>query len=130
MARVMIDPKKLNELKQVIEESFAVVVNEFSQECTAVIEDPDEFSDLGYVDHDIVLTGRLRDSQEIGVTRSNQEVIASFSWNPIDPETGRYYAGDVFTGYGRMPGRNWPDRAARRQDWLKIFEGEIQQRWQ
>lgn len=128
--RVTIYTDKLSNLKEQIDEAFAEVVSEFGLECQAVIEDEDEFADIGLPNRDIVLTGRLRDSQLVHAATDRDVTTASYRWDPVDPQTGRHYAGDVFVGFGRLPGRNWPDRAVRRVDWLKVFASEVKARVQ
>lgn len=104
-------------LKQLIRTEFKQVMLDLTDEFTDVIEDPAAFEDQGFYSQDIVDTGRLRDSQDINETLDS----VSFSWDPVDPETGEHYAMDVYRGffaYGNpnryVPGRRWPQRAMTR----------------
>ncbi len=100
-------------MNQMFDESWAEVVAALEVELEEVITDPNAFEDIGFVDQDIVDTGRLRDSQQ--VTAQNRKV--TFAWNPRDPETGELYATTVYSGfkaYGKgkwIPGRRWPEKA-------------------
>ncbi|NER39002.1 MAG: hypothetical protein F6J93_34440 [Oscillatoria sp. SIO1A7] len=107
--------------------SFKNVVYRLYEENKAVIEDPYEFADIGLTNHDIVWTGRLRDSQTMTIRHDSDSSLASIKWDPVSPETGERYAMKVFVGFfgwsGRYyPGRDWPDRAVRRSDPENVFE--------
>lgn len=120
--------------KSAIVESFAAVIETLNDEYDAVIEDLNEFADLGFVDWDIVDTGRLRDSKQLDVrTEANGDLNATWDWNPHDPETGYPYAAAVYSGfnaYGKryIPGRPWPERAIKRVDIPKALSAEMKLR--
>lgn len=117
----------LDAINQAIDNAFAEVVAKADTEFIAVIEDPEEFSDLGMGGQDIVLTGRLRDSQVVDVQANK----ATWEWNPTDPDTGYAYALAVWYGfftYGGtkyVPGRHWAMRALRRIDPVVMLAEEL-----
>lgn len=117
----------LNALNQAIDNAFAEVVAKLDTEFIAVIEDPNEFSDLGLDGQDIVLTGRLRDAQVVDVQANK----ATWEWNPTDPDTGYAYALAVWVGffaYGGhkfIPGRKWALRGLKRVKPLSVFVDEL-----
>jgi hypothetical protein len=87
---------------------------------TEVFNDPNAFPELGFVDQDIVDTGRLRDSQKLKYEGSTQ---ATFTWDPVDPETKEHYASGVYYGFfayknprNYVPGRQWDKKALQRFD--------------
>src|SRR5512147_1690870 len=85
--------------KQAITDSYASVVETINDELDAVFDDPNEFSDLGFDNQDIVDTGRLKDSKQIDVKTEGDKPVATWSWNAQDPETGYAYAAAVYTGF-------------------------------
>lgn len=116
--------------KQQILDAYAEVIETINAEMDAVIEDSNEFSDLGFDNQDIVDTGRLRDSKMLNVQSTDTGTIATWSWNPHDPETGYPYAPAIYAGfmaYGKkyIPGRPWPERAIARVDPMKALEAEM-----
>lgn len=118
----------LNHLNKAIDNAFAKVVDDFDMECILVIEDDQEFADIGVISQDIVDTGRFRDSQIVQVQGNKAE----FTWNPTDPETGYAYAMALFVGffaYGGhkfIPGRRWVFRALRRIDPVVLLAEELE----
>lgn len=123
--KIKLDTNKLN---KAIDNAWAEVVARVDTECIAVIEDPNEFSDLGFDQQDIILSGRLRDSQVVDVQGNKAE----FTWNPHDPDTGYAYGAALFFGffaYGGhkfIPGRKWVLRALRRIDPVVLLVEELQ----
>lgn len=133
MTKVKLNKQAIAKLKQNIKESFKVTNDRLGEEFTSVINDPNEFSDLGLVNRDIVWTGRLRDSQKLTVEDTGNNVAAFWQWNPVDPETNREYAGDVFVGFREysgawVPGRDWPGRAVTRLDPYNYFLADLKSR--
>ena len=131
--KVIVNKQAIAQFKSKINEAFGDVVAALDAELEAVIEDPYGFTDLGLVDHDIVDTGRLRDSQVVTVTSQGHTTTAEWEWDPVDPETRRHYAGDVFTGFvtfsgNWMPGRDWPGRAVERLDPLSFFIDSLKEK--
>ena len=128
---IKINQAGLNKVLGAVENAFAEVVTALDNEFHAVIQDPDEFGDLGLDNQDIVDTGRFDNSQKLMVSRRGGKVVANYEWNPHDPETGEPYAGRILTGFrayrvGRwIPGRDWTERAIRRVDPVTMFEKEI-----
>lgn len=127
MTKITIDPIKFNQnfLNKIIK-AFDETVQAFGDECQAVIEDTNEFADIGLPNRDIILTGRLKESQTVNTVNNPTSRISTISWDPIDPGDGRHYAGDVFVGFhtfgGRfIPGRDWPGRADKRLDMVDYF---------
>lgn len=118
----------LNHLNKAIDNAFASVVAKCDSEYIAVIEDPDEFSDLGFDSQDIVLTGALRDSQVVNAQGNK----ATWEWNPTDPDTGEAYALAVWVGffaYGGhkfILGRKWALRALKRVNPAVLLALELQ----
>lgn len=118
----------INKLDKAIDNAWAEVVARVDSTCIAVIEDPNEFSDLLFEDQDIILSGRLKESQTIDV-RGNKAV---WEWNPHDPNTGYAYALAVWMGfnaygeYKYVPGRHWFFRALKRVDPITMFADELQ----
>lgn len=124
MTKVRINTSQLN---KAIDEAFASVVAAFDVECIAVIEDPNEFADVGLPDRDLIDTGRLRDSQIVDVQGNK----ATFTWDPVSPENGYHYAMALLVGffaYGGtkyVPGRHWAMRALRRIDPVVMLAEEL-----
>lgn len=105
------------------------------KEAKDVIEDLNEFSDIGYSNWDIVDTGRLRDSMVIRFEWDDRGASAELSWDPVSPETGEHYAAKVWVGFvgpsGRLyPGRDWPGRAAERMNPFSFFMEKVKVRVQ
>lgn len=131
--KVHINKQAIAKLKQTIKESFKITNARLGDEFTAVINDPNEFSDIGLSDRDIVWSGRLRDSQQLFLEENEDKINYLWQWNPVDPETNRAYAGDVFVGFREysgawVPGRDWPRRAVERLDPYVYFLNELQSR--
>lgn len=135
MARMKpnINHNYVTQLKAKIRESFGEVVSTLNDEYDAVIEDPNEFSNLGFYDQDIIDTGRFLDSKILNVQTVGDRVTAYWIWNPKDPETGYHYAAALYVGfmaYGKkwIPGRPWVDRAVERVDPTKALHAEMRAR--
>lgn len=130
--KITIDKSKLNQVLKAVEEGFGDAVAALDKEYIDVIEDPNEFGDLGFRNQDIVDTGRFRDSQKVIETRTAHGVDVKWHWNPVDPETGLHYAPHLYTGFAVgpkwIPGRPWPERAVKRADPGKIFEDGVKNR--
>lgn len=126
MAKIKIDTKKLD---KAIAQSFRNVSKKIGREMTAVIEDPNEFADLGISNHDIVLSGDLRDSQD----ESIEDNRAEWEYDPRDRKTGEQYALNVYTGFfaydnprnNFYPGRRWPERAMKRVNPVESLAQEL-----
>jgi hypothetical protein len=121
----------LRALDAAINDAFASVVATVSDEMQAVIEDLDEFADVGLSNRDIIDTGRLRDSQVVDV----RDGRAEWTFDPHDPATGYPYAAAIYAGfapYGNenafVPGRNFPERAIDRASAPKALAAELQLR--
>jgi len=117
----------MDELLSTVEEAFGSLVAEYNVKVDETIESLDAFSDLGYVDHDIVDTGRLLNSKVLDVKSSADSWSADFTWDPQSPENGYKYANRVWAGYwskgGKnfFPGRHWPERTAKAMGITKRF---------
>lgn len=128
---IKLNQSALNSLLNKVDDAFAEVVTALDNEFHAVIRDPNEFGDLGLENQDIVDTGRFDDSQVLTASKQEGKTVATFEWNPHDPETGEPYAGRILTGFraygmGRwIPGRDWTERAVRRVDPVEMFEQEL-----
>ena len=112
MSEFKVNPEGMAQLQKALAEAFGQAMADLDGEFDRVIEDPNEFSDLGFTDQDIVDTGRFRDSKTLNAEGNS----ASWNWNPTDPDTGDQYALGLYTGFlafGRrwVPGRPWPERA-------------------
>ena len=130
MAKFKPNAANIAKLKQKIALAYGNVIETLDAEYDAVIEDPNEFSDLGFDSQDIIDTGRFKDSKLLDVRTENDRINAHWSWNPTDPETGYHYAAALYTGfmaYGKkwIPGRPWPDRAIARVDPPKALQAEM-----
>lgn len=119
----------LDDLHGIINEAFGNLVADYNEWVDAVIESPDMFSDRGFVDHDIVDTGRLLNSKEVDVKDNS----ATFSWEPHSPNNGFAYAPAVWTGFyawgdkrNYVPGRHWPERAATTLNDVGITESFVE----
>lgn len=104
--------KKLK--KDLKEKVFPDLVARYDLESDRVIEDPNEFANLGFVDQDIIDTGRLLKSK---IIEPQGSLSIRFSWDPVSPENGYRYASAVWWGFSAwgkkfIPGRPWSDRAA------------------
>lgn len=117
--------KKLEKLLK--EKIFPEIVARYDIESDRVIEDPNEFANLGFVDWDIVDTGRLLKSKIISV---EGDLGVRFSWDPVSPENGYHYASAVYHGFhawGKkyIPGRPWSERAAHNIEPVKFIAKEL-----
>lgn len=131
--RIDIDESQLNKVLAALEESFADVVGALDSEFIAVISDPNEFSDLGFTEQDIIDTGRFKDSQVVSETRDDGNVQVRWSWSPTSPENGYKYAPALHFGYNAwgkkwIPGRPWTTRAVRRINPVQRFEDGVRRR--
>jgi len=123
---IRIDENKVNAIKLKIKDSFGQTVATLDKVQDQVIKDPLEFADLGFLDQDIVDTGRLHNSKIVETIDEGNLVSVRYVWNPIDPEDGRAYAGDVLVGFTSyagnfVPGRDWPNRAAEKLNTYAFF---------
>lgn len=121
-----INPKGVAKMHQAFDESWAEVVAALEVEMEETITDPNAFPELGFVDQDIVDTGRLRDSQKVNV----KDRKVSFAWDPHSPENGYAYAPAVYSGFlafGKkwIPGRRWPEKAVDRLDVPEVLRGKL-----
>lgn len=103
----------INQIDAIAEEAFAKIVADYNIAVDETIESMDAFTDLGFVNQDIVDTGRLRNSKLVTATSNTAE----FEWNPVSPKNKFAYAGAVWTGFmafGKyfVPGRHWAERTA------------------
>lgn len=118
----------LNALNSAIDNAFAEVIAKADTEFIAVIEDPNEFADIGLPNQDIVDSGRFRDAQVVDVQANK----ATWTWDPTSPENGYHYALALWFGffaYGGtkyVPGRHWAFRALRRADIVQTMAAELQ----
>ena len=112
------DPKKLiAQLKKDVAEARGVAIAKVNLELDRVIESEGEFSDLGFIDQDIIDTGRLRDSKVISANPNG----VTFSYDPVSPENGYHYGAAIFFGFfawGKkyIPGRPWTIRAIKNEN--------------
>lgn len=130
---IKLNLKQINRIKEIIEESFEDSIEALSEAQDDLINDPFGFSDLGFINQDIVDSGQLRDSKKIEKRKQGDDIEVKFSWAPVAPETGEIYAADVFVGFysfsGKfIPGRDWPNRSAEKIDILGHFKNGIQSR--
>ncbi|MDJ0712920.1 MAG: hypothetical protein QNJ54_01710 [Prochloraceae cyanobacterium] len=120
--------KLLKRLNKDVKKIYADVVAKYNLEVDRVITDPNEFANLGFVEQDIVDTGRLRDSK---IIETQGELSTRFSWDPVDPETGYHYASAVFWGFNAyggskfVPGRPWSERAVYNHDPVNYFAARL-----
>ena len=131
--KVKVNQKAIAQLKSTINEVFGDTVVALNEKFEEVIEDPYAFSAEGFNNWDIVDTGRLRVSQMVSVISQGPRTTAYWQWDPVDPETRRHYAGDVFAGFlsfagNWIPGRDWPGRAVERLDPLTFFAEALKKR--
>ena len=130
--KITLDKSKLKRVTRAVEEAFGDTVAALDKEFIDVIEDPNEFGDLGFRNQDIVDTGRFRDSQSVEDGRAGDVTTVKWNWAPVDPETGLAYAPHLYTGFAVgskwIQGRPWPERAVKRCDPGKIFEDGVKNR--
>lgn len=127
---VKINKQAIARLKSQINEAFAEVTTALDKEFEDTIEDPYAFASEGFTNWDIVDTGRLRDSQMVTAESNSKKATAYWIWDPVDPETQRHYAGDVFAGFmsfsgNWIPGRDWPNKAVERLNPLQVFANAL-----
>jgi len=120
--KIFIDSVAMSQLKSCCEKALEATALIFGEECVAVIESDSKF--IGAESKDVGIN-RLRDSMRAEVSSQSSRREVTLSWNPRDLETGRFYAADIFVGFERTPGRNWPERARRRRDWDSVFAQEL-----
>lgn len=124
-----LNPKGLKKVKDGANEAWADTMASLELKMEEVIRDPFAFSEEGFADQDIVDTERFVNSQQVNV----RDGIASFSWNPHDPETGYPYAPALYSGflaYGKkwIPGRHWPEKAIDELDVAENFKENLSER--
>ena len=132
---IRVDKNKVDAIKLKIKDCFAQTVDALDEMQDQVIKDPWEFADLGFLDQDIVDTGRLHDSKIVETVDEENVVTTRYVWNPINPEDGRAYAGDVLVGFTSyagnfIPGRDWPNRSEEKlnthEHFLEALKAEFQ----
>lgn len=102
--------KKINQITR-------EVALQYSEEVDKVIRSESAFSDLGFVNQDIVDTSRLVNSKNLRIIRKGDVVEYEFSWEARSPDTGELYPALIISGffaYGGtkfVRGRNYPNRA-------------------
>lgn len=128
--RIKLKPRNYGMFRAKVENAFEGYVEELGVECRNVIEDPNAFSDLGLVNHDIVWTGQLRDSQTITDESEGRKRVLRLTWNPVS-ENGFAYAGLVYNGFVAgtkyYPPRHWPEMAVERLGDLPKFAEKIRE---
>lgn len=128
--RIKLKPRNYGKFRAKVENAFEEYVGELAQECTNVIEDPNAFSDIGLVDHDIVWTGQLRDSQQVTDESEGRKRILRLSWDPVS-DNGFHYAPLVYNGFVAgtkyYPPRHWPEMAAERLGGLPKFAAKVRE---
>jgi hypothetical protein len=112
------NPRQLiAKLQQDVAEATAQAIAKVDAELDRVITDENEFTDLGFIDQDIVDTGRLRDSKVITANPNG----VTFTYDPVAPENGYHYGAAIWNGFwafGRtyVPGRPWTLRAIQNEN--------------
>lgn len=131
---IYLNEVKVNKIKTAAKEALDDYSLNLDIEFRKVISDTNAFSNLGFINQDIIDTGRLKDSQKVTTTPSlsGDKVTKVWEWDPVSPETGRHYAGDVFVGFyafGKkwIPGRDWPNKAFENLD-EDLFEKYLKKR--
>ena len=130
MTKVTLNKVAIAKLKKNVKTAFNKTNDQLDESFRNVIESPYAFSDLG-IYRDIVDTGRLRDSQHYVVVKDSEDKIEGYwLWNPVDPETGRNYAGDVYVGFisnkgNWIEGRNWPQRGVKSLGHENVFKENV-----
>lgn len=126
-----LNPKALKQIEKAIDDSWAEVVAALDVEYTRVIEDDNEFSDLGFTDQDMVDSGEFRDGQTVDVKARR----ALWRWAPINPKNGYCYAAALYYGFYAfgdqeryVEGRPWVSRAIRNIGVLVRFATELEKR--
>jgi len=125
-SKFKINYQGLAKLERIIKDAFQEAIDDLDMEFQAVISDANAFADIGVFNQDIIWSGRLKESQQLEISQGGNKAKASWQWDPVDPETGDHYAGDVFVGFttwsGRfIPGRNWPDKGIERNNPIDNF---------
>jgi len=86
---IKINQSQLNKVLKAVDDAFAEVVVALDNEFHAVIEDPNEFSDLGLDNQDIIDTGRFNNSQILNVSKQGGKTVANYEWNPSQSRNWR-----------------------------------------
>lgn len=108
-------------------QAWGNVIATLDDEMDAVIEDPTEFAELGFINQDIVDTGRLLNSKLV----FSEGKKTRWEWDPVDPDTGEHYAAGVINGFYAykgtkwVPGRDWVARAIERVNPGQAFAAEL-----
>ncbi len=123
--------KLLKRLNKDVKKIYSDVVSQYNIEVDRVIEDPNEFANIGFVDQDIIDTGRLKNSK---VIETQGELSTRFSWAPVDPDTGYHYASAVWWGFNAygdskfVPGRPWSERAVYNLDPVNYISDRLKKK--
>ena len=131
MTKVTLNKAAIANLKKNVKTAFKKTNTQLGKSFTEIIESETAFSDIGFTNWDIVDTGRLRDSQHCDVIiETDNKIEEIWTWDPVDPETGRNYAGDVLVGFvsingNWIPGRNWPERGVENLNPVRVFKTEL-----
>lgn len=126
--QIRINREQVEEFKQQLNEGFADVVAEVDIGFSETIADPNAFVDQGFIDQDIIDTGRFQDSQQKDVQGSK----ITWIWAPVDPDTGEHYAAQLYSGFSYngkyIPGRHWPERTLQRIDPVESLASALRSR--
>jgi len=130
MNKVTLNKAAIANLKKNVKTAFKKTNTLLGKSFTETIESETAFSDIGFTNWDIVDTGRLRDSQHCVIKEAENKIEGIWTWDPVDPETGRNYAGDVLVGFissngNWIPGRNWPERGVENLNPVEVFKTEL-----
>jgi len=121
-----LNPKGIKKMNDAFDRAWGEVMAALDIELEATIRDPYAFADLGFVDQDIIDSGRFLKSQQI---KDDGRAVA-FSWSAKDPKSGFAYPLALYTGYrawGRkyIPGRKWPEKAADSLDLVGYLKAKM-----
>ncbi len=123
------------ELRSIVKEAMGEVYAEYNVEVDRVIESLNEFADLGFIDQDIIDTGRFLNSKLITTREDIGRLITEMEveWSPQSPDNGAYYAPYLWRGYfawGKkfIQGRHFDTRAAKNIDVTRNFVEKLRQK--
>lgn len=135
LGKIKLNPDTVANLRNEIREAVGDVMAELDLEYEKVIEDMNAFADQGFIDWDIVDTGRFRDSQKVNIATVDSQVVARWVWNPESPENGYHYAAALYYGFyafgnqnAWIPGRRWVELGIKRVNPVRKLAANLRER--
>ena len=103
-------------VEPIVEECLADTIAKVNETYDEVIEDDSGKYFPDFPGQDIVDTSRFLNSKMVDASRFH----ASWSWDPVDPDTGFHYARGLLVGFWAY-GKKWIDG----RDWIKATMNEV-----